>query len=111
MVDAAGKRRSGSRNAIATVYRHDGHRRRERCGDRHVETLGPQRLLRGFRKLRHQMSVVNDQARAPAVRRVGLAQLAGDVEPFLEAEPVTADPLRYEDAGEAGIEHILRRLG
>ena len=54
--------------------------------------------------------MVDDQARAPGVRSVGLAEFDDDVHPGLEVEIVAAEPPRHQDARDARIQHVLRRL-
>ena len=56
------------------------------------------------------MSVVDDEPGAPAVRCIGFAEFAHDLEPGIEAKAVAADTFRQQYPGKARIEHFLDRL-
>ena len=109
MADTAGKRRL-ARNAVASILWSDLGDRHKRRGDCDIWTVGPQRLLRFLRKLANTMRVVDHEARAPSVGRVGFADLAHHIEPCVEAKPVTPEPGRDQNAGDAGVEEFRDRL-
>src|SRR5580692_761580 len=110
MIDAAGEWRAFTRDTVAALDRNGFGIWRERCRERHIEAVGPYRLLSFLGILADHMTVVDDETCAPAVGGVGLADLAHNVEPRLEAEPVAADLFRQQDASKARIEHFLNRL-
>ena len=109
VIDAAGERKFAG-NAISACNRRHPTERLDRSRDRDIKPVCPDRLLRLLRKLAEIMRVMNHQAGAPAVRRVGLGDLAHHLEPGVEAEAVTAEPRRDKNAGNAGAEKSIDRF-
>ena len=101
MIDAAGEGEIAG-DAIAAVDRRDPSGGLHRGRDRNIKTVRPNRLLRGLGKMADIMRMMNHQAGAPAMRSIGLADFAHHLEPGVEAQSIAPEPLRNENACNAG---------
>ena len=85
--------------------------RQDRRRDRHVGTIGPHRLLGLLGKLADHVRVMDQQARTPAMRCVGGADLAHDLEPGVEPQPIAPTARGNEDARKPRVHEFRDRLG
>jgi hypothetical protein len=111
VIDPARKRRlvAGDAETIAVARHTRGGQDRGR--NWHIGTFGPHRLLGLLGKLADHMRVMDEQACAPAMRRVGGADLAHHLEPGVEPEAVATKSSGNEDARQARVDELCNRLG
>ncbi len=108
VVDATGKC-VGSADTVAVAGQDRLCAWDNRGGDCKVRPVAPDRLLRFLCELCKDVGVIADETGAPAVRAVGLADLAHDIEPGLEAELMAAIALGRQYARKSGVEKLLCR--
>ena len=111
VINPARKRGLVAGDAETVAVACDACGRQDRSRDWHVGTIGPHRLLGLLRKLADHVRVMDEQARTPAMRCVGGADLAHDLEPGVEPEPVTTEASRNQDARQARVDELGNRLG
>ena len=103
---AAREGRTVSRNAIATRHARDLRARLDRRCNDDIGRVRPDGLLRLGGEHADDVRVMAHETGAPAVRRVGFADLVGDIEPGFEIEPITAKARRHQHARDPSVDQF-----